>query len=496
MKGDFSRNSFDPLKHFSRVLMQQGRVQLDSDFNEQASILLHYLRTLASDLIGPHGGPMTDLGFRIITSPDKQLTKSERDRLESLRLLPLQEGDFLIGGGRYYVDGLMCENDYFALYSDQPDLRPDRLDKSVRSCLVYLDVYERHVSAAEDDSIREVALEGPDTTSRAKLVWQIRTQVLEGGTTCANMKPSWDSLMKLWAPDNRGLLRARAKQTGEDDYSEPCIISPESRYRGAENQLYRVEVHYGSDKAKGPTFKWSRDNGSVVFPVVKLNSDGSATTVTVEDLGRDNRSGLKPGDWVEVQHDDQVFSNTAQPLLRVGAVDPIDRRVTLEGVVSSADKKGLKNALLRRWDQTSSAAKHGGEELVDGAMPVPKGQGVWLTLEDGIQIQFEAGATYRTGDYWLIPARTATGDVVWPSEGDKPKALPPRGVRHHYAPLGIIGAAAPGGAGLSLISDCRCAFGPRCYGYGYYGYDDYRGVGAENILAGPRMDRPFNDSKD
>ena len=30
MKGDFTRNTFDPTKHYSQVLMQQGRVQLDS----------------------------------------------------------------------------------------------------------------------------------------------------------------------------------------------------------------------------------------------------------------------------------------------------------------------------------------------------------------------------------------------------------------------------------------------------------------------------------
>jgi len=40
-----------------------------------------------------------------------------------------------------------------------------------------------------------------------------------------------------------------------------------------------------------------------------------------------------------------------------------------------------------------------------------------LTLADGVQIQFQKSdpdgpaETYRTGDYWLIPARTATGDV-------------------------------------------------------------------------------------
>ena len=35
-RGDFTRDTFNPLKHFSRVLMQQGRVQLDADWNEQA----------------------------------------------------------------------------------------------------------------------------------------------------------------------------------------------------------------------------------------------------------------------------------------------------------------------------------------------------------------------------------------------------------------------------------------------------------------------------
>ena len=66
MKGDFSRDTFDVTKHFSRVLQQQGRVQLDADWNEQTAILLHYLRTLAADLIGPFAGPTGEaLGFQI-----------------------------------------------------------------------------------------------------------------------------------------------------------------------------------------------------------------------------------------------------------------------------------------------------------------------------------------------------------------------------------------------------------------------------------------------
>ncbi len=58
MKGDFSRLTFDPRKNFSSVLMQQGRVQLDADWNEQGAILLHYVRTLAA---GPEAVVPVDL---------------------------------------------------------------------------------------------------------------------------------------------------------------------------------------------------------------------------------------------------------------------------------------------------------------------------------------------------------------------------------------------------------------------------------------------------
>src|SRR5260370_13865702 len=95
MKADLSRNTFQPLKHFTRVLMQQGRVQLDADLNEQAAILLHYVRTLAADLFGAAGGPEGD-GFNI-------------SALQGIN--PIVTNDFRIGLGHYYVDGILCEAD-------------------------------------------------------------------------------------------------------------------------------------------------------------------------------------------------------------------------------------------------------------------------------------------------------------------------------------------------------------------------------------------------
>ena len=82
-------------------------------------------------------------------------------------------------------------------------------------------------------------------------------------------------------------------------------------------------------------------------------------------------------------------------------------------------------------------------------------EGGWLMIEDGISVFFEAAKPgqqhYRTGDYWLIPARTAIGDVLWPrrpqsaSANREPLSQPPHGVEHHYAPMAIVAVDGVGG---------------------------------------------------
>src|SRR4051794_13311992 len=100
MKGDFTRTTFDAAHHFSRVLQQQGRVTLDADANEQTDILLHYMRTLAADLIGPYAAPAVGGGFAIGADENSKLS---------------------ISAGRYYVDGILVENGDACLYTAQPN---------------------------------------------------------------------------------------------------------------------------------------------------------------------------------------------------------------------------------------------------------------------------------------------------------------------------------------------------------------------------------------
>ena len=68
--------------------------------------------------------------------------------------------------------------------------------------------------------------------------------------------------------------------------------------------------------------------------------------------------------------------------------------------------------------------------------------GEWFELEDGVQIRFEApAARYERGDFWLIPARTATSGVLWPQSRDDrpvPLAIPPDGPSRYLAPLALV----------------------------------------------------------
>jgi hypothetical protein len=57
MSGDYSRQRFAPADHFAGVLMQQGRVQLDSDWNELVRIIDRRFRAETLDLVSPGPNP-------------------------------------------------------------------------------------------------------------------------------------------------------------------------------------------------------------------------------------------------------------------------------------------------------------------------------------------------------------------------------------------------------------------------------------------------------
>lgn len=495
MKGDFARVSFDPTLHYSHVFQQQGRVLLEADWNEQAQIQLHLLHTLVRDLVGPCwavGG-----GFAI--------TGSTTNADGSSKPLPLT--DWQLAPGHFYVDGILCVNEAACTLAQQPSApTPDYgvadgksgFENPPAGFALWLDVWERHLCALEAPGIADVALDGIDTATRAQVVWQLRlldqpraqqqlddvTSALKtrqqaagnpadaaaikqqlaevatlrkslDGNDQANASPCVTVRQLLGARATYALPRLSAELGPHEADDDPCVIAADARYRGMENQLYRVEIHQGGP-AGTASFKWSRENGSVVFPVTRSDlgataDDGSAQlTATLARFGRDARLGLAANDWVELVDDRYTLGQRAYPLLQVIAVDPANGSATLnvpKNIVPwplSDDPR--QHPLLRRWDQ---------REAVNGQGVLAVAEGAALALEDGIQVTFAPGGVYATGDYWLIPARVAgNGQLDWPSANGTPAALPPRGM-HHHAVLGVTGAN--GG-----YDECCCRFDSLC----------------------------------
>ncbi|MET0340073.1 MAG: DUF6519 domain-containing protein [Polyangiales bacterium] len=434
LRADLTRDTFRPNAAFLRVLAQQGRPILDADLNEQTSILLRQLQTFIVDLVGPQFRARTG-GFEIDFDDDRS--------------------DLSIAPGRFYAEGLACENHVevtylkqtFAPYYDADPPKP--LFAPGSHYFVYLDAWERHVPANAFPLLREVALGGTDTASRSQVVWQVR---IEKARLTNEAPAEWafaDLLDDLRRPA-RGRLRARVKdqQTAAPD---PCLASPDAGYRGVENQLYRVEVDEvkvdpsGQDDKTEVHIKWSRENASVSFPVASIADN----VVRLSARPRDARFSLQAKDWVELVDEHPAGAFLAQ----VREVDWEALEVTLE--LSETDPKppptlvtraGTGNVTLRRWDQPART-------VVLTPTAEDKPSEVWVELERGIEVRLSAIAVLpnvpalrqpiaRRGDYWLIPARVASGDVEWPSADGKAAALAAHGVRHHYAPLAHVSSDA------------------------------------------------------
>jgi hypothetical protein len=462
MQGDFSLIRGNAAKHFSTPLQQQGRVTLDSDLNEGALAFLHYLRTAVSDIVGPSAVPAGPAGGFEIGLPSPAPA----------------EPDLSISKGRMYVDGILIENENDTTYWTQPDAYLDPAtddDLPTAPYLVYVRVWERLVTAAQDPSIREIALGdlAPDTAARLKVVWQVAAAAMTMSTddnAQIDKALDWLRTNRLRVEATVPRMQARA-QRPEDSDDDVCDITPDFRYRGAENQLYRVEVHTGgeahalsviagkSQTAKavgagttsGATYKVSRENASVALAVESI----AGNTVRLADLGRDRKLALEVGDWVEIvddrydlRVDDDVPHTPTPALRRIAAIDPADRLVILEdatGATSGAGTDSTLHPLLRRWDHRSTTRSDADPSLgvrSDGALPIV--EGTWIDLEDGVQIFWQPAEgsehrEYRRGDYWWVPARTIGGDIVWPrDENGEPEAHRPDGVAYHYAPLAYV----------------------------------------------------------
>jgi hypothetical protein len=304
--------------------------------------------------------------------------------------------------------------------------------------LVYLNVWQRHVTWLDDTHIREVALNGADTTTRIQVVQQVKILTVatkQGSTvTCSTQFPEWDKLIK----PSTGTLNSQT--TSLTTTSSVCLPPSSAGYQRLDNQLYRVEIHQGGDTGHNDppiSYKSSRDNGSVVVAIDSFNQ----SDIIVKEVGLDDVLGFANVDgqtiWGEIVDDVTELQGLPGQLVQIQHVEPLTRTITVAPKPTLVDSS--LHPQLRRWDQVGTVSTD------------------WQDLESGIQLQFSSG-TYKTGDYWLIPARTTTGQIEWPQDSNG-RSIPqsPLGITYHYCRLALLEPLA-GAVPLWAVQDCRRSF--------------------------------------
>lgn len=455
MGADISRIRFDAFRDHAGVVLQQGRLLLDGDWNELVAVLERRLRANAADLDATPKPGIAGVAVVPRTTPDGFK-------------VTLTAGALSIGRGRMYVDGLLAENHGKGSTSFDPLLaEPSRTadtpyDKqpywpvptqlpTTGSHLAYLDVWHREVTQFEAPDLVEPAV-GVDTTARIQTAWQVRLHELGQGQSCASKDDDIAGWKDLIAPSGGRLSTGTIPVTGTEN---PCVLPPTDGYRGLENQTYRVEIH-DVDPVGKATFKWSRDNASVVSSVVEVLTGG--TKIRPASLGKDDVLRFDDGQWVEILDDQRELSNQPGEMRLIEVDDdagtisftpalPVDLQL------SPADAAS-RHLRVRRWDQRGVIKSSTGTTVVDltpassgGVIAVPAGA---VVLERGVTVELTAPTgAFRRGDFWVFAARTADSSV------EPLDAAPPAGTHHHYARLGVLTFP-------DDESDCRTPWPPDC----------------------------------
>jgi hypothetical protein len=305
--------------------------------------------------------------------------------------------------GRLYVAGLPCVAIKDTLYSRQADPNDAPLAPpppgEVRKDTVYLDVWTEPATYIDDPEIREIALGGPDTTTRLRVRHRVR--VAQGGDL------------------------PRGNGVGDG------TLATEGSYTAQANRLYRVEIDTAGDIGTA-TFRWSEDNASTIQRVIAPIPPGS-TRVVVEDA-----AAFHPGEQILLrkefgaeQHEiAAVFANTItlkDPTGAQLAFLPAASRVADFTTFALEDRP-----MVQGWNAFKVPIE-----------PDPSDPTVSraISLNDGVHVRF-GGHGLRRGDYWNFKTRYLAGDEAAGIDPDtrieRVDFQRARGIVRHFAPLATI----------------------------------------------------------
>jgi hypothetical protein len=474
MPTDRSRSTDFPRYGYTGPAAQQGRVILDRDFNALQGLTAARIAADALDFVGPSGSP--DDGFLISlpgssppfwSPPEASPPGSPPGSQEDFLIAP---GTMYLGGERVCWPGTQRGKTITYSYFDQPDWPLPDQPANAQMELALLDVSEIEVSAVEDPDLLEVALGGPDTTQRLKLL----SRVKRFGVTASDCASAWDQAVSAWEqegldfdPATMELLPAVKLKVGftqDASAGDPCDPVATGGYLGADNQLLRVRI---VNNAAGTRLVWGYDNASFIYRIKSVSADG--TTLTLGSQPPDAFHMPQTGQVVEILTTAAVFAEEpdetdptgmstilrvaaeatgelhvlAQPYGPVTQGDPASYIVLTDAIAAASAGSPLP-LFLRVWQAELPLDTSGKPvTLADPATSISTGVTVAITVPKG--------GALPDGAFWQIAGRPATPQGVYP-ERLLTAPQPPDGPRRWACPLAVIDWKA------QSVTDCRNVF--------------------------------------
>ncbi|WP_375494011.1 DUF6519 domain-containing protein [uncultured Nostoc sp.] len=426
MSSDRARISYDEYRQYRAVVMQQGRVTVEADWNEAQQIVNEEIRKETLDFVGSSGTP--DKGYAIdLTGQPMQL--------------PF---DFSVCPGTMYVGGLRAFLTHYIKYSVQQDWLDcstdlDWVDLSAKSSiyneLIYLYLREQEVSAVEDSDLREVALGGPDTAQRLRLIQRIKrlsTEAQDCNDAMTIAAKKWETEGLHFDPHTMRLESwSTLKASFQDLGSSVGSSNPQANggYLGADNQLIRVQIS-GSNK-----LLWGFDNASFIYRVD--TKDGQ--TLHFQKRPVDASHQPKTNQVVEVLRSAAQLSNGNYIASATGkffklTVSYDSDTQSLKLPATDTDGKALPTAY---WDQQQTPQIF--LRVWQDELPFTPSMAVALG-DTGLQVTLQTtseGKLFHVGDYWSIAVRPSTSCEVYPHRY-LVDFQPPDGPRLWVCPLAVI----------------------------------------------------------
>ena len=438
MGSDIARNTYDETKQYRRVVAQQGRVILEADLNEASEIATEAMRHETLDVVGPAGVPSDPVGHAdgtgyAITAP-----------VATTRELSIGAGVIYAGGWR------VVQADPALRFTTQTDW----LDRSVASISsaaaesIYLRLREHEISVAEDAALREVALGGPQTAQRVRLVRRVERAPVKS-TTCsafAEVIASWKSLGLVFDAADGSLVPTARLVVGQQPLGSapgPCDPAAKDGYLGAENQLIRVQI------ASATQLLWGYDNASSLYRVDLDATDTTHRTVALRQAPVDAFHQPRVGQVVELLRaavglggDDYAAASTGFVTTLASAYRPDGAKLVLTDALPAEflDPAQTKAVFVRVWENRAAFTAGTPQPLIDQA-----------GNQTGLQVTLTA-PPFVAGTFWCFAVRPTTPQAIYPARYTAPQ--PPEGPREWVCALAAIDWTKTPPA----VTDCRPKF--------------------------------------